>query len=502
MYRLAAVLLGCLAACGDDGGLTALDAGPDTPPPTGLFDSPDDFDRAGCVPGSLGSLDPQGIYHLQILFEGQRSTTAARFDVLGGGAFGGVLNGRDATSGLATADDLFLRRADETTVRALDLCARDPDGLLSGQYVFCNDQGCVFGQVTAAKVERLPEPEGGGLALLGEHGGAGTWGPGLTVNVRVLDGRAYLARYQDGLRILDVSDPANISELGHGPVESADGNEIYNDVKLAVRGDRTFAFMGSNRAGAVVWEVTDPSAPRIVAHLGTAPGNNRPPNVHTLFLDGTLAFLANTGLGLEIWDVLNPETPARLSILPPPPGDDAFLHDLYVADGRAYLNSWGGGMVIANVTDPLQPRRLGVFADYGETSSHSSWVTTVGARRIAAHGDEQWGSHLRLVDVTEPGAAQQVGEWQTRPEVSIHNVMAFGTTVYAAHYQDGVRLIDIADPAAPRQVAWWNTWPGHDPRYGYSFFEGAVGLDVDLAARRIYVADSHRGLLVLQDTRP
>lgn len=503
--RLAAVLL-VLAACSDGGGgVTAFDApdSTDAPPTTGHFDDPSDFDRSGCVPGSFAGFDPQGIYHLQILLDGQRSTRAVRFDVLPGG-FGGVLNARDVTSAVATDDDVFLRLADETTVRALDLCARDRDGLVSGQYVFCNPQGCLTGTATGAKVERLPEAEGGGLTLLGEHGGAGAWGPGLTVNVRVHDGRAYLARYQDGLRIVDVRDPTNLQDLGHGPVEALDQNEIYNDVKIAVAAGRTYAIMGSNRAGAVVWDVTDAAAPRIVAHFGTAPSPNRPANVHTVFLDGGRAYLGNTSVGLEIWDLRDPTQPVRLGTLPPPSGDDAFLHDLYVEGTRAYLNSWGGGMVVADVSNPAQPRRLGAFVDYGETSSHSSWVTTVGARRIAAHGDEQWGSHLRLVDVTEgtPGFLSQVGEWQTRPEVSAHNLMAFGTTVYAAYYQDGLRVIDIADPAAPRQIAWWNTWPGHDPRYGYSFFEGAVGIDVDRAAGRVYVADSHRGLLVLQEPRP
>jgi hypothetical protein len=156
------------------------------------------------------------------------------------------------------------------------------------------------------------------------------------------------------------------------------------------------------------------------------------------------------------------------------------------------------------VSNPAAPTVVGTFADYGETSSHSNWVTQVGARRIAAHGDEQWGSHLRLVDVTEGtgGFLQQTGEWKTRDEVSAHNIMAFGSIVYVAYYQDGVRLIDIADPAHPRPVAWFNTWPGYDRGYGHSFFEGAVGIDVDLARKRIYVADSNRDLIILADTRP
>ena len=48
------------------------------------------------------------------------------------------------------------------------------------------------------------------------------------------------------------------------------------------------------------------------------------------------------------------------------------------------------------------------------------------------------------------------------------------------------------------QTAHFQTWPGYHRDYGYSFFEGVLGVDWDVARRRIYVADSHRGLLVLQ----
>lgn len=497
--------LSLVAACsgGGDPPIQPIDAGVDAPPPidapmsTGTFDSPDDFDRSGCVAGSLAGVDPQGIYHLRINFDGFTSTTASRFDVLGGGQFGGVLAGRDATAASATADDLFLyRRIDDQNSRALDLCARSGDDL-TGQYAFCNPQGCLLGQVTARKVNRLTEAPASGLRLLGEYSDP-TWGPGIGVNVRVVDNLAYLARYQDGLRILDITDPANIVEVGHAATEDSSGREIYNDVKIVDARGRRYAIMESNLVGAVVWDVTTPATPQIVARMGTTGG--RGVDIHTLFVDGGKAYLANTDLGLEIYDLADPANPVRLGEFPnPSSGGDVFLHDLYVSGDRAYLNFWGAGMVIVDVSNPTAPRAVGTFADYGETSSHSNWVTQVGARKIAAHGDEQWGSHLRLVDVTEgtAGFLRQTGEWKTRDEVSAHNIMAFGNRVYVAYYQDGIRVIDIADPAAPRQVAWYNTWPGYDRAYGRSFFEGAVGLDVDLVRNRIYVADSNRNLMIL-----
>jgi hypothetical protein len=157
-------------------------------------------------------------------------------------------------------------------------------------------------------------------------------------------------------------------------------------------------------------------------------------------------------------------------------------------------------MMIVDVSNPAAPALVGAFAGYGERTSHSSWVTQVGERKIAVHGDEQWGAHVRIVDVTEgTGAfATGIGEWQTRPEVSVHNIMAFGDRAYVAHYQDGIRILDLSDPTAPEEVAHYQTWPGYDTAYGYSFYESAIGIDVDVDAGLVYVADTHRGLLVLR----
>jgi len=51
-------------------------------------------------------------------------------------------------------------------------------------------------------------------------------------------------------------------------------------------------------------------------------------------------------------------------------------------------------------------------------------------------------------------------------------------------------------PEGPKQVGYYNTWiEGSSPG---QYFAGALGLDVDRARKRIYVADLARGLMILQ----
>ena len=76
-----------------------------------------------------------------------------------------------------------------------------------------------------------------------------------------------------------------------------------------------------------------------------------------------------------------------------------------------------------------------------------------------------------------------------------HNLMAIGSRVYMAHYTDGVRVIDIANPASPTMLGYFNTWVIGTGTCGDL---GTFGIDLDPVRKRIYAADSVRGLVILQ----
>jgi hypothetical protein len=198
--------------------------------------------------------------------------------------------------------------------------------------------------------------------------------------------------------------------------------------------------------------------------------------------------------------VSDPAQPARLGGWVAPGAKDqggVYLHDLAVQDGRAYLAYWDAGLIVLDTkADPAAPTLVGSFNGYARRTAHSVWPTIAGGRKVALLGDEDFGAHLRVVDVDDasPTFLQAIGELALRPEVSIHNVMAVGETGVVAWYQDGVRVLDLADPTMPVVRRHANTWNGP----GDAFYEGATGVDVDATAvpLRIYVADTQRGLLV------
>lgn len=490
-----AVAFGAIA-CGDDAGL-----GPAGPAgPAGAYDEVGDFPTDGCGDGpSVASVELAGVWHYDLTFPGGYRTVAVmRLDAAADGLTG-RMSGREAFVQVGD-DGLLVRNVEQgfegrAVVRAALACSVNDDGTLGGYYAFCDGEDCFLAFARFYAVPVLDDEVAEGVTARGELG----WDDGhLTVNVQRRGQLAYVARYGDGLRIVDLADPDAPTEVGHVPVALPD-EEIWNDVKLTEAGGRTYALVASNRRGVVAIDVTDPAAPAEVSSFPAAPVN-----VHTLALEGTRAYLADVSLGgLRVYDVADPAAPVDLGAFTDPGVDNgAFVHDLHVRDGQVYLGYWDLGMIVVDAAGlPGTPiTEVGRFDAYDRRTSHSTWFTQAGGRSIVLHGDEDFDAHVRILDADAGSVAflDVLAEFQTRPQVSVHNLVAVGDLGLVTYYQDGLRLLDLADPTAPVEIGHYGSWRGDEVGYGHSFFEGAIGVDFDDTRGLILLADTHRGLIVLE----
>ena len=492
-----ALLVGCGAPAATPGDATS-DAAPDQPPPgcidvaestTGDFMTSAPFGPA--APGTLTGWDPTGRWFLT----GTEMQGVSSFHFGAPSATAIVIDRNAAVPGTISADEIFWRGSEK--VIGLDMLVakrvsnRAADGTLRAQRAVCDGMTCrICTAVMTRATHNANEGEGDHLALVGQLNDP-AWGPGYTFNVRFVGTLAYLIR-QDGLHIIDTSDPAAPVERGH---YKRNGGGYSNDVKLVDAGAKRFALIADFPVDVV--DVTNPAAPVLAGTIAE--------QAHTVAVEargGKLyAYLGDYDGTCPIYDVTNPAAPQKLGSYQ---SAGTLVHDLSVVNGIAYLNAWDAGFLVVDYTAPATPTLVGTWAPTPQRTSHSNWTTTAGGRHIALHGEEAYGAHLHLVDVDPASATfmQPFAEWKTRDFVSIHNLMAFGTKAYFTHYQDGVRVLDLADPAHPRQLGYYNTWDPQADDTTSAFFEGAVGLDVDLARKLIYVADSPRGLLILRDDTP
>jgi hypothetical protein len=494
-------ILLALAACGDSSKTVQPDA-PDMPsdaavdpvapgctqmPQTSddMFSKPEDF--GAWTPGSLAGWNPDGRWFLT----GTRVGGVSSFHFQK--RTSDVVVDRDTQfPGTLDDDKLFQRTTfgsgQGTIIIAKRVTDRLADGSLRADRAACDGAVCRVCTAKLVRAERNDPEVGDKLTLVGSLNSA-SWGPGYTFNVRVAGNYAYLIR-QDGLHVIDVTDPANPVERGS---YHRTGDGYSNDVKIVdAAGGKRYAIIADYPCDVI--DVTNPAAPALAAQI--------PEEAHTLFTEtrngSTYAYFGNYNGTTPVFDVTNPAAPVRLGRYN---SNASIVHDLSVKDGIAYLNAWEGGLHVVDFTNPAMPKRIGQWSPTPTMTSHSNWTTTIGTRKIALHGEESYGAHLDVVDIdpASPTYMKPFATYKTRDWVSIHNIMAFGSKGYFTYYQDGVRVMDLSDPAAPKLLGYYNTW---DPQAAYTtsqFFEGAVGLDVDLARKLVFVADSPRGLLILRD---
>jgi hypothetical protein len=516
------VLTLAVVACGGDSGgnnngIDNVNFNSNVPIERELPDEADDLaglvESAPCAGSSLGAFEATGLWYVirenPRFFSGPGGVRFAVnimniFEVLGS-----LGTGNHTWEFHSLTDDYFLWRTklsfdDFDLYDALALCVNNGDGTYGGVYRRCFD---IAGEVDCdddaftliPHGRKEGEVEAKGLELISEfHGPANNpWPASFAANVRVKNDIAYFVHNADGIRIIDISSKEAPVELGFYP---SDGQWL-NDVKLVEDGNgKQFALIAADPQGALALDVSDPTRPTLAATF--TPSGEADHGVHTLFVETidatTYAYLADGfSKTLAIYDVTNPAAPSLYGRFDANEDNHAF-HDLYVSpEGRVFANGTLGGMYIFDTAGvPTSQPALGVFQ--GGDYSHSNWVTSAGGRTISIHGGEGFDAHAQIVDVdpASPDFLTVIGEYQTRPQVSIHNIMAAGEKAYIAHYADGVRIVDLSDPANPVEEAYFNSWNPDASNGGR--FEGVGGIDLDLGNGYIYAADSSRGLLILK----
>ncbi len=196
---------------------------------------------------------------------------------------------------------------------------------------------------------------------------AATWGSDWTVKLHHVierDGLGYGAWWDEGLVILDVTDPARPAEVSHLRFDHAESRASHTACPLP---GRDVVVMTEERwddgcigvtPNARLVDVSDSSHPAVTATLPvptgdfcTRGGRFGPHNVHEPrpggLIDGSTVFLTYFNAGLRVYDVADASRPVEIAwfIPDPPPGQPSIqLNDVYVdAGGLIHVTDRVGG---------------------------------------------------------------------------------------------------------------------------------------------------------------
>ena len=266
----------------------------------------------------------------------------------------------------------------------------------------------------------------------------------------------YLAAAEEGVRILDTSDPQKprlVSSLFTPGYVHA----------VAVSGDR--AFIAGGNAGLLVADVSKPE------DIGSAVSKGK---IGEDTLDVTFAndlvYLADGQLGIKIVNFPQPLAPGLVGQLALPGsarGIAAVGSNLFAATGD-------GGFWIVNIANPVSPAILGGYKAPGGEARQVSILLVNSAAETNPAVDRYaavWGEPttrvyallayglggLHILDVTNPVNPQVVGVFQSGG--SVEDVWVQRNRAYLANSNGSVHVLDIGNLSQPKQIGIFRT-PG------------------------------------------
>jgi len=332
-----------------------------------------------------------------------------------------------------------------------------------------NEVGFYLGQDAVLDVQAVGTAayvanDWGGLSVLdisdpAAPGEIGAWEPPQQVNaLGEANGVAYIAA-QDGLWVLDVSDPIQPTLVSNQPITAT-----VQDVVIAGQ----YAFLAASENGLRVFDVSDPLNPYEAGWLDT-PGIAR-----DLSLTGDTLYLVEDEGVLRIINVAEPTLPFEMGYYTSP----VPIVDVAVQGSIAYLALLNGNLQVVDATNPAVPIPRGSFNppdNYPNQQATSlaiegnlAYLTTteVPPTHMANTSGKYW-----IIDLTNPDLPAQVFASPLRGEEA-WDIQVSGNIIYVAWGHEGLQVIDAADPGAPSVVG------------SYDLSEEVVG--VSLADGNIY----------------
>jgi hypothetical protein len=249
------------------------------------------------------------------------------------------------------------------------------------------------------------------------------WGYNFAYDVAIHDHYAYIAIGANGLRILDIVDPANPFAVANLPgLGGMDAGTFSGDYAYVPGGD-----------GLTILNIADPANPVAVGSCQTL-------SVKDIAVSGGYAYVAGEWHGLRIISISNPTAPVEVGHCDIP--GDAL--GVAVQGNFAYVAIGDSGLRIIGIANPTLPTIVGHY----QTPGFASHVIVVGNYAYVAAG----AGGLRIINVSVPSAPTQAGYYM--PPDFVKSIAIQGDYCVVADYAHGLRVINIANPASPVEVGY------------------------------------------------
>ena len=302
------------------------------------------------------------------------------------------------------------------------------------------------------------------------------------------DGHEYaLLGVSNGVSIIDVTDPAAISEVDFVPWVSAppygwyDMKTYHNYMYVTSEGSHSFLVVDLSPL---------PDSASVVGEfqIFTSGAHNNFIDTDTGILYGIEDFHYDPCV--RIIDIVSPGNPLQLSTINPANnGTDS--HDAFAQDSVLYIAEGGNPTIgIFDVSDPANPSLIQRLNIPAAGYVHQVWVSEDNKYMITT--EETAGKTIKMWDIQDINNISPLGQYLGGSQLA-HNAYLKGNYAYISHYESGLKVVDISNPNNITEVGYYDTYPQGET----SNFNGAWGTYPFFNSGNVLISDIQTGLYVV-----
>ena len=236
--------------------------------------------------------------------------------------------------------------------------------------------------------------------------------------------------------IVDVSDPANPTEVA---TITTSNDTAAGTSAVQVDESRNILFVLEYRSRLRAYDISDPANPVEIGYLGGGPYKPPLSRANDMRIDGNYAYLSTYYEGIKIVDISDP---GNMSIVATcydgwRPG---YVEDILVKDGYAYETCMPKGFAIFDVHDPVNPVWL------NSTLTHGIFYN---ARVKDNYAYVTLDNEIIVLDVSSPENSQYV----TSIDGARQGILAIRDNYLLTSYGwRPMAIINISNPSSPEKV--------------------------------------------------
>ena len=323
-----------------------------------------------------------------------------------------------------------------------------------------------------------------------------------TADLWVQGNYAYVARGDEGMTVIDVSNPAAPQVRGTFAPLGCHIHDVEVVGNLAYCANYVPNNSGTPIVGLYIADVTDPNNPVEAGRIewGQGGGYHFAGSSHSVHIESRgaqrIAYVCSLiTTQLEVFDVTVPNAAVFLATINNPLQYTYYSqpHEAKVF-GNYLVTTWmAGGFTIDDVSNPSAPVRLVHQYTSGDWI-YDCAMNAAGTHLLVSHAPTGT-STIRIYNIaglTNPVPSIALTGTFVSPSTSLlHNLAVSGKYAYVSAFTDGLRVLDIGNPAAPVQVGWYDTNPTSAAK------SATGGYGVAVQGNGVFLSHSTGGLYVI-----